>query len=330
MATTEQEQEIKADLNLKINQAVLGVKAKEQAVVAKALAMPLPRGKKKIQASVMGSGDDWFKLLVQGHTGTGKTLFLSGIAQCVGPDGHPLRIFVASTDIGGNGLRSVKEQLASVGREDLIANVHYVEFSDYETFAAFTTNPDDVVDGFWAWDPDVICLDGLANLQESHIWRYILSLDPLAKDAAETRTEGVQAGMAEWGQIRRCTILQIDQFLMLHNPNGKKVHKLVTVLLDDGKESKLTHEIKKGPLILGAARDYIGPAFDAIITAIASSKPGSKDVQYSYRCDITGNSVAKIRGLKLPEAILAKADSKALWETLTRSDITTSSIQIQK
>ncbi len=302
------------------------VKDKEATVVAKTMAMPLPKGKKKLKStSLADDASEYVKALVQGNTGTGKSFTLAEIAQTETHAGTPTKIFVASTDIGGNGLKSVKDRLLAVGRSDLIANIEWVEFPDYKTFAAFTTNPDDVVEiqgkSFWEWDPDVIAWDGLANFQESHIWRYIMAMDALAKDSHETRDEGVQAGMAEWGQIRRCTILQIDQFIALHNPSGKKIHKLVTCLMDSGKESKLTHEVQKGPLIMGAARDYVGPAFDFILTAEALVKPGSKAPEFRYQCNVGSNVMAKVRGAAIPPEVLAKADMKTIWEILTRKEV---------
>jgi hypothetical protein len=307
-----------ADLT-KTNGLKAATKDKEEQVVAKAISMPLAKGRPKLKVTSLDEDqDDWWKILIQGHTGSGKTMTAAGIAQCLNHDGNPNKIFVGSVDIGGQGLRSVKEHLVEIGRRDLLKNFRYAEFREYRDFAAFTSDPESIVQDFWAWDPDVLFLDGLANFQESHIWRYIMSLDALADRPAETREEGVQAGQAEWGQIRRCTILQNDLFLTLHNPNGKRIHKVATCLLDDGKESKLTHEVKKGPLIMGAARDYIGPAYDAIITTQAMVKPGSKEPLFRYQCDVTSNTIAKKRGSRIPEEVLASGDGKMLWEHLMK------------
>lgn len=296
------------------------VKEKEEAIVAKTMAIALPKGKKKLQASTLGDGSDDIKILIQGHTGAGKTLTVSSLLRTTNPDGSPTRVFVASTDIGGQGLRSVKEDLLAKGLGHLMKNLKWFHFRDYETFAAFTSDPACVeIDGkpFWDFDPNVLVWDGLANFQESHVWRYIMDLEPLAKDSTEVRDAGVQAGQAEWGQIRRVTILQTDLFVSLqHLTKGKPLHKLVTVLMDDGKESKLTKETKQGPLIMGAARDYIGPAFDVILTARALQAPMAKVATYSYTCEVGGKAIAKVRGQKLPEEPLRNADFKALWEHL--------------
>ena len=302
-------------------------KEREQAIVAKAVGMPL-RAKKKLVASSLASPEsDWVKVLLQGHTGTGKTRSLADILRTLNREGKPTKVFAASTDIGGNGLRSVKEDLLASGEASLLQNLAWFEFSTYEDFAAFTTNPN-VIEfqgkPLWDWDPDVLALDGLSNFQESHVWRYVLGIESISDKPTEAREEGIQAGLVEWGQIRRSTVLQVDQFVTLHNPNGKKVHKVVTVLMDDGKEDKITRETKRGPLIMGGARSYIGPCFDYILTTVASKKPGTKLVGYSYRCDIGNDStVAKARGVRLPEEALARADMKTIWESLTQPTKTT-------
>ncbi len=282
-----------------------------------------PRGKKKLQSVSLNDDNDALKILMLGHTGSGKTFTMAEILQTLNYELQPTKIFVASTDIGGNGLRSVKERLKQLGRLDLLPNLAWFHFRDYEDFATFTTDANNIeVNGasFWDFNPDLIAWDGAANFQESHIWRYIMDLDPLAKDSTEVRDAGVQAGQAEWGQIRKCTTLQIDRFVSMQNPNGKQVHKLVTCLLDDGKESKLTKETKQGPLIMGAARDYMGPAFDLILTAQAVMPPGAKVPSFKYLCEFgAGKPLAKLRGVTLPKDMLDKADMKSLWEHLTAS-----------
>jgi len=283
-----------------------------------------PKGKKSLKATTLVD-TGWYKLLLQGPTGSGKTRTVAEALQTVNVAGQPTKVFVASTDIGGNGLSSVRDRLQAVGREDLLANVCYVDFDDYETFAAFTSGtlvPE--VDGkpLWEWDPDLLVHDGFANFQESHIWRYVMDIAPIAKDSTEARDEGVQASLVEWGQIRRCSLLCIDQFNRLKNPlTGKTPSKITTVLLDDGKEDKFTHETKRGPLVIGAARSYMPAAFDYIVTLKAITRPGSKTPEYSYTCDVGGRAVAKQRGgefRKLPEAAMKGADFKTLWQFLTQ------------
>lgn len=286
-----------------------------------------PKGRKKLQAKNLGAEADVAKVLVQGPTGSGKTRLLAEVLQTKDPaTGRHPRIYVASTDIGGNGLRSVKDRLLAVQRADLLANIEYTDFQDYETFAGFLagTLVPEISTGvdLWEWAPDVIVQDGFSNFQESHVWRYILDLEPLAKDSIEIRDAGVYAGQQEWGQIRKATTLCVDGFLRLNNPRtGAVPHKIVTVLMDDGKEDKITHENKRGPLVLGAARSYIQAAFDMILTTRAISKPGAKGPEYSYQCEVGGPSVAKFRGnesRRLPVEALKGADFRTIWEFLTQ------------
>ncbi len=69
---------------------------------------------------------------------------------------------------------------------------------------------------------------------------------------------------------------------------------------------------------MGAARDYIGPAFDVILTAQAKQAPGTKVTNYSYSCEIGGKFTAKIRGQQLPQEAVKTADMKAIWQHLTK------------
>jgi len=296
--------------------------AAEASIKAAALKVA-PRAKRVLLAKSLD--EDVTKTLLQGHAGVGKTRALAEVMQTKLTDGRNPRVFVASTDIGGNGLRTVKDRLLAVGRADLLPNIVYTDFQNYEDFSGFFTGalvPQvSATQNLWQWDPDVVCQDGLANFQESHVWRYVMSTTPLAKESTDVRDEGIYAGQAEWGQIRKVTTLSLDMFLRLANPlTGKVPNKIVTVLMDNGKEDKITNDTKKGPLILGAARSYITAAFDYIVTLKAVTLPGSKVPTYSYDCNIGGTNVAKARGgefCKLPAEALAKANFQELWTAMT-------------
>lgn len=295
----------------------------EQKILAGMKGVTLP-GKKRLVAKTLADDDaDWIKMLLLGPTGSGKTFSLVGVLESLNREGKPNKLFVASTDLGGNGLRSVKQELRLRGRTDLLANLAWYEFQNYEEFAAFTTNPaivevtpvNGTAMGLWQFDPDVLAWDGMSSFQESHVWSYVMGLTSIAKAPTEAREAGVQADQVDWGQIRRVTILQLDDFLLIHNPNGKKIHKLCTCILDDGKEDKLSGETKRGPLIQGAARSYMVIAFDAILTCAIVSKPGVKVPEYMYKCDPGGTTVAKKRGLPIEPNV--KADMGAVWTTIT-------------
>lgn len=289
----------------------------------KATALKLPIRIKKTLAAKSLAEESFKKFLLQGHTGTGKTRTIAEVLQTLNSRGKPTKVFVASTDLGGSGLGSVKDRLLAVGRADLLPNVVEVDFDDFETFDGFVRGalvPTVGNQTLWQWGPDVLVHDGFSNFQESHVWRYVLAIESISSKADEARTEEVQAGQVEWGQIRRCSLLAIDLFNRLKNPlTGDTPSKIVTVLLDDGKEDKFTHETKKGPLVIGATRSYMAAAFDYILTTKAITKPGSKVPEYSYTCDVGGGSLSKQRGgefNKIPEAALKGADFKTIWETL--------------
>lgn len=293
----------------------------------KAAAKPIlvrPAGAKRplVAKTLDDVSGNFKKFLLQGNSGTGKTRTLAEVLQTKNAVGEANRVFVASTDLGGHGLATVSDRLQAVGRPELLANLAWVDFDDFDTFDSFVRGalvPTVGGKSLWEWNPDVLCHDGFANFQESHVWRHVMGIAPDGA-ATESREEGVQASQREWGWVRRDSLLAIDLFLRLHNPlSGKKLSKIITVLMDDGKEDKFTHETKKGPLVIGAARSYMPAGFDYVITLKALTKPGSKTPDYSYTCDVGGNVVSKQRGgefLRFPEAAMKTADFKVLWETL--------------
>lgn len=284
----------------------------EKAIVAKAAIAARP-GKKKLSASILADDSAiWYKILALAHSGRGKSRAIADLLRA------GLRIVVCDTDIGGNGLSSVREDLKRTGEEALMQNLAFFEFSDYSTFGGFMDDPTILeIDGknIWDWNPDVLAWEGFANWQEDHVTNEVLEMGGIAKEDSELREAGLWAERTDWGAIRRATLKGLNRFLRIHNPNGKKIHKYVTCLMDDGKQDKFTKETKTGPLIMGASRAYLQPAFDLILRMDAEKKPGVKDIVYSYKCDITGETVAKKRGL--PVDSTEPADMLKLWNKIT-------------
>jgi hypothetical protein len=269
---------------------------------------PRKAGFKATRADEVGA--DWYKILGYGHSGTGKTKALEGLLRA------GLRVFVANTDIGGDGLRTVKSALAD--RRDLLANLASVDFTTYADFESFLKNPALVeIDGkdLWSWKPDMLVWEGMSNWQERHLGDYVLEQSPAGK-ATDLRDAGLVADQQDWGAIRRATLRALDRFLILHAPDGRKIHKYVTTLEDNSKMDKLTGEVYKGPLVMGAARSYMAPAFDLIV-----EMQGKRDAKgatfYTYKCGVSSNTLSKRRGLPVePEE---PGDMERLWRKITMS-----------
>lgn len=291
---------------------------KKAAVVA--AANPLAKKKKTLKASsLQDQGAAWYKILAYSESGAGKTLAIVGFLKA------GLRVFVFSTDIGGNGLSSVREQLKLEKLEHLMANLQFVEVSDYETSTMFLDNPDiieiEVSDtsgvrtmSLRDWNPDLIAWDGFSNWQENHLCGYILDMDPLGGDkSSELRKEGLVGELMDYNAVRRGTLKAIDKFLNLHGKEGKVWHKYVTCLTDLKPREDAGGMPKKMPLLVGSARTYMGPAFDLILEMTAKSSGGKVD--YKYKCNVGGNSMSKKRGLTVNTE--EEADMFKLWQKIT-------------
>lgn len=282
------------------------------------LAPPPKKPGRTFKASVMSADEPIYrKVLAIGRSGFGKTMAIAGIVE----SGH--RVMVFDTDIGGNGLSTVQETLKSNGHSDLLKNIAWFEFGEYKDLTYVLDHPSSLeVDGksLWDWDPDVLVWEGLSNFQECSVTQYALDLAPMRgagnSNVTEARQEGLWAEQVDWGVIRRATLFAVDKFLRLHNPNGKKVHKYVTVLQDAGKEDKFG-DVKKGPLIMGAAREYLAPAFDLILTLQVTPNPANKkQLNYSYKCDVSDQGyMSKKRALPIDP--VEPANMKVLWSKIT-------------
>lgn len=283
---------------------------KKEQFVAAAGALATP-SKKTFKANLASAAEsDWLKILAYGHSGVGKTTALAGLLKT------GLRVFVANTDIGGDGLRSVKALLGKEGKTELLENLASFDFLDYTTFEQFTKNPAlvEIRPGtdLWAWNPDILVWEGMSNWQERHLGDFVLEQSPSGK-SSDLREAGLMADQQDWGAIRKATLRTLDKFLIAHNPNGKRIHKYVTTLEDNSKQDKLTGEVYKGPLIMGAARSYMAPAFDLIIEMM--TKKEGKDLKYVYKCGASANALSKRRGLPVePEE---PGDMEALWRKIT-------------
>lgn len=281
---------------------------------------------KKFRTKSLASDEaDYLKILMYGKWGSGKTRALVGFLVA------GLRIFVFGTDFGGNGLRTVKEALRDLGREDLLANLQYVDFDNYEDFDYVLEHPESLeieeadgkVKNIYEWNPDLLVLEGIHNMQMTLLDEYILSMSlPTKEDGSkkenELREAGLLAEQRDWDAVRRGTTRPINKFLNLHDHTRNKVwHKYVTVLIADARTDQKTKEyIPEGPWLQGAARKVIGSGFDLILQCVEKRDIGNKtNVSYYYKCVNDGTAEGKRRGL--PVDPIEPADMEKLWKKIT-------------
>ncbi len=255
-----------------------------------------------------------FKQLVFGPTGSGKTYLLVALLL------HGYSIAVLSTDLGGDGLSTVKAELKRIDRRDLIKNVHFITLETGEDINSFLREPADIVPDIYDYDIDFFVWDGFSS------WQQIIlpvSIGELASDKAssgstvknlaEVREEGLQFEIADWGVFKNYTIRGLDRFLKLNNRRtGKIWHKIVTCLegikgqtVKNGALEQTIYKETREPMLQGSAVKLIGPSFDLILNTKKIVDNGKASFKYI---------VDKERGLNLGAEY--PADMYKLWEII--------------
>lgn len=259
----------------------------------------------------------FFKLFVYGKQGTGKTFLLVSLLL----DGQ--KIFVISTDVGGDGLATVEAELRYLGREDLLQNIAFVCLPNYDAVHEFMKAPDRIWPDIYTWDPDFLCWDGFSN------WQQIALQEEVETDESVMKAMEAGSPLKYWGAMKRETQREYDKFLNLHNKKtGKLWHKIVTCLEDDKhteeqlknitdeKEKLKTPKQGKGPMVQGAAGKLMGPGCDMVLRLIKKTKRNedSKKLETTFWYETAGTDKieAKVRGLKLDP--LVPADFGAIWK----------------
>lgn len=276
---------------------------------------PKPRTAKLTVKKLSDPTSGWVKMLSYGHTGTGKTYALVGLLQA------GLKILVISTDVGGEGLNTVRNALRESGQMHLADNLLHIELPTYEDVETFLKEPHQIFPEIYDTDIDMLVWDGFSGFQQQQLSDYIAELEPLS--SGDKTSEGREAGLwferTDWGMVRNGTIRNLGRFLSMHNKvTGKKWHKYVTAL-ESGKasEDKLSGEVQKAPLIQGSAAALMGPAFDLIFQTRAVKVRDDEGIGRKYLYYTTGHEklLAKSRGLKLEP--IEPADMAILWKKIT-------------
>lgn len=258
----------------------------------------------------------WVKILMYGQSGTGKTDAIRGFLKA------GLKVLVISTDLGGDGLSTVYNNLQEEGLLSLGDNLVHADFPTWDDMADFLNKPEsyDLSDlGFkdiYAFDPDIIVWEGFSGFQLYQLDSKVLDMAPNRKEGktnvSEQREAGLVAEQTDWGAIKRGTIDAIGDFMKLHNHfTGKAWHKYMTCLESEPDDKNP----KRRPLLQGAAGKLLEAMFDIIIEAkrkeVAGSEPGKPKIVYSYNCVGHDGLCAKSRGYKLDA--VETPDMLKLW-----------------
>jgi hypothetical protein len=259
--------------------------------------------------SLSDADNNGTKMFAWGYSGEGKTFTLVGFLKA------GLKVYVIETDIGGSGINAVKNELKRLGREDLFANIFALELPTYDDVAEFLIEPANVDPDIYDLDIDMLVWDGFTGFQQGQLDEHVMSLAPAGDKVGELRDAGLFANQQDWGGIKRGTLTNMNRALYLNNrKTGKLWHKFVTALADSkSQEYGAAGEREFGPLLQGAAKKMIEPAFDLIWQCV--KKIDAKGATYTYDFGSKPNMLAKQRGYGL-ETILP-ADSEALWRRIS-------------
>lgn len=254
------------------------------------------------------------KIALVGPTGTGKTRTVKGLLE------NGERVFVVSTDYGGSGLDTVRNELRREGKTDLLENLTEIEINSHEVLCDFIEDPQIVsINGlsFWDWSPTVLFWDGVSNWQMNILDEYILDMRPGTQGSSEARLKGLRAEQQDWDSIRRGTARTIHAFMGIHGPSSK-VHKFLTFYEKEPEEDKATGEYTRAPMLQGGAKAFTPGAFDLIIYTQRVGK--GENIAYEYVMNSTKHRT-KTRGYAFRDR--EPADMKVLWAEIQRQRATT-------
>lgn len=262
-----------------------------------------------------------FKALLFGPTGSGKTYAIKGLLE------HGFKVLVISTDMGGDGLVTVKTALRMDGHAELLENCTSIVLTNYDEVIAFLNRPEDIYPEIYTDSPDWLVWDGFSSFQQTLLSDKIGEMEPArqeGKEVSDARDSGLQLELQDWGMVRNGTIRNLDKFLKLHNrKTGQVWHKIVTCLegiktvrSGSGINSTTTYTDAKEPMLQGSAAKLIGPAFDLILnTRIMAGAKEDEKRAFKYVC-AGHDSLAgpKTRGIILNP--IEPADFFDLWDKI--------------
>lgn len=271
--------------------------------------LPSPRLNRTKSLADVGARS--LKIMLFGDWGSGKTYILKELVL------RGYKIWVVSTDPGGDGLNTIIIPLVKAGRQELFGNVRITTLGTHQEVLDFLTEPAAFMPDVYDWDPDILVWDGAANWQQVMLSEYV-GAKPVEDDPSVAVDSGLMFERAQWGMIRNGTMRGFDKFTGLNNKKtGKIWHKIVTCQEDIRVKSGTTIE-KQLPLLQGQGARLAGAAFDLIIRTVKriTTNIDTGEIKKEFRYQIeSDNQASKVRGFELPAEM--EADPGKLWDMLT-------------
>lgn len=252
-----------------------------------------------------------------GATGSGKTYALAQLA--LGDEQQnvrPLKLLILSTDMGGNGSRTIRAFLREKKREDLLPNIKVVQADTYEEALDFIKDPYYKLDGFV---PDLLVWDGFSFFQLAQLNPYVIEETTNDNSNSQVRDSGLGLDKMDpgWQAMKNGTIQSAQLFFKIRKPDGSPLAKILTATETATQKPVDSRNPMAGSqfvdtqraLLQGQGGQLIKSAFDFIIRCRAVSINGSEDGdrKFEYVTLPTQNLDAKSRNIKLPNTMIANA-----------------------
>lgn len=286
--------------------SIQGFRTGAAATASKVAAAPKPKKIKKLSEIA-----PYLRIFLFGKSGTGKSYIIAQLLEA------GKKVLVLDSDVGGNGLNTVRSYLKEKDKLHLMDNCLLLPIESYEDAQKFVSNAEATFNSWvegttWAeFSPDWIVWDGFGNFQQVHIWNYALQFDGGNKET-EQRSEGVALETKDWQTVMKATHFAIDDFGRIVKADGSPIHKIWSSHLDDRevdpegkkidqKDSAQRDRLKQGkkPLLAGKGAAMVVSAADYVIRTFTKNVPGGKT---SFCWDMTPAEFlneGKVRGAML-------------------------------
>lgn len=265
------------------------------------------------------------KVALFGNQGTGKTYTIVALLKM------GFKVVVLSTDLGGNGLLTIRLALKQEGLLHLLDNCRFIQLKGFDDVNDFLDDPKAFAEDFYTWSPDFLFWDGFSNFQGNDLKEYVgagaeAMAGKKADDMADIRVQGFRFEIKDYEPLNNATLRLLDKFLGLNNKEtGQIIHKIVTMMesirskpkSSDNPTAGAQYVDEKKPLLSGQSGILSGAAFDLIIRcSVETGRDDSADSgearKYWYITEGNQNVAAKKRGFKLPAKM--EADFSTLWK----------------
>jgi len=283
------------------------MKAAKERAKAGAAKKPKPQ-----EFTLDAEGTDPIRLALFGQIASGKTFFIVGLLL----EGE--RVFVLSTDFGGNGLITIKNELKRLGRPELLKNLRALDLADYEDLANFWENPLEFAPSIAEFDPTVFVWEGITSFVIDTLDEYILGHAPGADKSGELRHAGFTHTQQDWQGMKRGTMRPMRRFQSFIVNEGHVMHKIATFHESKMENNDLTNKSEKGPYVQGSAKTLVTGGFDVVLQCFKEEK--GEDVAYKYRAVGASDKYAvKNRGFQGIKGVM-DADPVKVWRILTNRE----------